>query len=69
MTAEQLLKACEQHKYLLLRTYTGRIQAINTKVAAYAKRRFYEPERELEWMSFLPCDFQTYISHKIPFQT
>lgn len=70
LTVKQLENACNIYPFLVLRLYNGKIMAINSKAAIIAKRRGnYKANDNTDFISFAPCDFQTYISHKAPFLT
>ena len=70
MTASQLLKACKNNSYILVRYTDGSLAAINTKVANLSStKRKYEATTITQFVAYSPCDFNTYISYKIPFIT
>lgn len=67
LKASQLLKACRQNSFLRLRSYSGQLIGINTRVAEIAIiRGSYHAENETEFVSYKPCSFQEYITYKIP---
>ena len=68
LTVKQLNNACKKHPYILARFASGYQMGINSKVAPIAQKRKKHNDNELtEFVSFLPCDINTYISHKHPF--
>jgi hypothetical protein len=68
LTFNQLYEACKIHSFLLLRFKSGHLMGINTKVADIArKKKRYPHNKKTEFIGFIPCDFQTYISKKNPF--
>jgi hypothetical protein len=68
LTVKQLNDACKKHPYILARFASGYQMGINSKVAPIAQKRKKHEDTELtEFVSFLPCDINTYISHKHPF--
>ena len=68
LTQQQLRNICNKHKYILLRTSEGKILAINTKISELSiKEHGFIPNRLTDFVSYKPCDFQTYISLKNPF--
>jgi hypothetical protein len=68
LTVAQLKKACENHSYILARFSSGNLMGINTKVANIAlKRKYYDESLCTNYIGYIPCDFQTYISHKHSF--
>jgi hypothetical protein len=68
LTVKQLNNACKKHPYILARFASGYQMGINSKVAPIAQKRKKHDDNELtEFVSFLPCDFNTYITHKHPF--
>ena len=68
LTVKQLNNACKKHLYILARFASGYQMGINSKVAPIAQKRKKHDDNHLtEFVSFLPCDINTYISHKHPF--
>lgn len=68
LTVKQLNNACKKHPYILARFASGYQMGINSKLAPIAQKRKKHNDNELtEFVSFLPCDINTYISHKHPF--
>ena len=68
LTVKQLNNACKKHPYILARFASGYQMGINSKVAPIAQKRKKHDDNELsEFVSFLPCDINTYITHKHPF--
>lgn len=67
MTCEDLYNACKKHDFLLLRTVGGGVIAVNTRCVEVAKRRTYSSNRTTVFISYRPCNFQTYITYKQPF--
>ena len=65
LTVGQLKNACKNHPYILARFRSGKLMGINTKVANIAlKRKEYDVNNFTNYIGFIPCDFQTYISYK-----
>lgn len=65
LTVGQLKNACKNHRYILVRFRSGNLMGINTKVANIAiKRKEYGDNDFTNYIGFIPCDFQTYISYK-----
>jgi len=68
LTVRQLNDACKKHHYILARFASGYQMGINSKVAIMAqKRKKYDANELTEFVSFFPCDINTYINHKHPF--
>lgn len=68
MTVKQLKNACDKNKYLLLRYSDGSIIGVNTGVAPLAlRRRPCNDDMKTCCIGFTPCDFHTYLTHKVPF--
>lgn len=70
MTRQQVFKAATNHKYLLLRLYSGEKLGINCKVLSCKlnqQRINQEPDKETPFTGFIPCNFDQYISYKIPY--
>lgn len=68
MTAEMLDKACQKNDYLILRHIEGAKVGINCRGAEIAKRmNGFKGTWLTLYVSFKPCTFQEYISHKIGF--
>jgi hypothetical protein len=65
ITVSNLRKACSTYDYILARNIYGHLLGINTKVAKIAsKRKKYHGNQKTKFICYIPCDFQTYISHK-----
>lgn len=65
LTVGQLKNACKNYPYILARFRSGNLMGINTKVANIAlKRKEYNDNNFTDYIGFIPCDFQTYISYK-----
>jgi hypothetical protein len=68
LTVKQLNNACKKHRYILARFASGYQMGINCKVAPIAQKRKKHNDNQLtQFVSFLPCDINTYITHKHPF--
>jgi len=68
LTVGQLDEALKQNKYLLCRFPTGQKVGINCGVARIARRkRRYKENQPTQFVGFVPCNFQEYITYKIPF--
>jgi hypothetical protein len=68
LTVNQLNNACKKHPYILVLFASGYQMGINSKVAPIAqKRKKYNDNDLTAFVSFLPCDINTYITHKHPF--
>ena len=68
MTVKSLKEACKKHPYILLRFASGYQMGINSKIAHIAlKLNGYDDNQLTDFVSFLPCSFYDYISHKAPF--
>jgi len=69
MTVAQLGKACENHKYLLLRFASGYLMGINCRIKPICIRRNgkHPDNMETDYIGFIPCDLNEYITHKHPF--
>ena len=68
LTVSDLFKVCNENKYFILRDKYGDKYAINGKAALIGyKRKNRNPKAKTIFISFEPCDFNTYISLKEPF--
>jgi hypothetical protein len=68
LTVRQLNNACKKHPYILARFASGHQMGINSKIAAIAhKIKKYSDNELTQFVSFLPCDLNAYITHKHPF--
>lgn len=68
LTVRQLNNALKKYPYILARFASGYQMGINSKVAPIAQKRKKHDDNELtEFVSFTPCDINTYITHKHPF--
>lgn len=67
MTVKQLRIACEQNRFILARFNDNYQMGINCLMAPIALRRQkYRDNARTDYVSYTPCDFQTYISRKHP---
>ncbi len=66
MNRNQIRKACEKNKYLLLRLYSGYQMGINCKVIDFQIKKNHG-NQETDYISYRPCGFMEYISNKHPF--
>ena len=65
LTVKQLYKACLNNSYLLVRFPSGRQMGINTKIADLIfKKKNYKYNKKTDFVSYLPCSFNEYISKK-----
>jgi len=68
LTFYQLKKACDENDFILVRDYKNDLLGFNTKIAKIIlKHKSYKNSHKTRFISFIPCDFQTYINYKIPF--
>jgi len=68
MTVKNLNEACKKHPYILARLASGYQMGINSKITPIALRlNSYDEHQLTDFVSFLPCSFYDYISHKAPF--
>jgi hypothetical protein len=69
MTCRQLDKACENNRYILCRLLYGKQVGLNCKISKIIqKKNNYHPQGETKVISYSPCDFNTYLNHKIPYK-
>ena len=67
MTVKNLIKACKENKYILLRHELGFVLGVNCKAPFIDKRPIINENRETQYIGFIPCSFMEYISNKNPF--
>lgn len=68
MTSIMLYNACKKNDYLILRLTDNSRMAVNCKCVEIAKRRNrFLGTLKTVFVSFRPCTFQEYITHKTPF--
>jgi hypothetical protein len=68
LTVRQVKAACEKHQYLLLRHASGSQVAINSRISKVIEKKGYVKDHiKTIFVGYLPCDFQTYITKKVPF--
>lgn len=68
LTQLQIKKASEQYPYLILRLSNNDTMAINSKVIPLNKKKYgYKPNEKTNFIGYFPCNFQEYISNKVPF--
>ena len=67
ITPDQLRKICSEHKYIILRHYSGCKIAINCRVAFFKSCKWKKVRNGNIWVSWKPCDLHEYISYKIKY--
>lgn len=70
ITVKQLIKICNENKFIVVRYKNGDAGAINCKVATIPsrlKRAEANIDLETRFVSYYPCDLHEYISLKQPF--
>lgn len=68
MTVKELNNACKKHQYILARFASGYQMGINSKIVPICQKRKKHNDDDLtDFVSFLPCDLNSYITHKHPF--
>ena len=68
LTVERLYKACKANRFILARDRFGLITGFNCMIADMAMiKNNPDPKQETGFISYMPCDFMTYINYKIPF--
>jgi hypothetical protein len=68
LTVKDLIKICSQNKYVLLRERGGSLVGVNCKVSPIGFKKFKgNINIETNFVSYLPCSLNEYISNKIPF--
>jgi len=68
LTFYQLKKACDENKFILLRSVDGKLSGVNTKIAEIIlKHKKYKNSHKSKYIGFIPCNFQEYINYKISF--
>lgn len=65
MKSDQLIKIGKAHPYILLRHKDGQFIGVNTKIVNLARRRF-PLTTDTIWVSYIPCSFDEYLTHKTP---
>lgn len=66
LTIKQLKKICQNNKYILLRTDNMRLIGYNTALKDISIRKHKPKGTDFtSFVSWQPCDFQTYISYKV----
>lgn len=70
LTIAQLKKALSNNKYLIIRERSGKRYAVNCailKTKQMNRVKILHPNKATRVLSYMPCDFQEYITLKIPF--
>lgn len=71
MTIKQVIEACKKHRFVLVRTISGSLYGINCKIVDLKSSKESAEKQGLDaqtkYIGFIPCDFQEYISMKMPF--
>jgi hypothetical protein len=67
LTLGKLRKVCQEHKYLIVREKGGFTMAVNTGIANLRASKQLPDSAKSNYISYFPCDFQEYISNKVPF--
>jgi hypothetical protein len=66
MMVSQIQKACEENRFIVLRSRSGFTMGVNCRVKNL--KRFKDAiDLETDYISFYPVGFQEYISLKAPF--
>ena len=68
LTVSQLIKACSANKYILVRYSAGYVVGVNSTYAVKEQVRLnIDTKRVTNIVGFMPCNFNQYLSHKLPF--
>jgi hypothetical protein len=70
MKVKDIKNACDKYPFIILRESDVDSFAINTKLQELkSAKEQYEKNKNIEsrFISFTPCNFQEYISYKIPY--
>lgn len=69
MTAQQLYEACMNHRFLILRYRKDNyIVGVNCKIARLTVlSKFKSVKQQTKFISYYPCGFMEYITHKVKF--
>jgi len=66
LTANQLKKACEENKFILVRMKSGRIWGMNCKLGLMVPFLKLHGNYETPWIGFKPCSYNEYLTYKAP---
>lgn len=70
MKFKQIKKAVQENNYILLRSgASNKLIGFNCKVALHREKQVaYDPNARSMYVSYKPCSFMEYITHKVPFK-
>lgn len=69
LTVAELQNACKNNRYILVRQYNGELVGMNCGLADFifkVKPHLTDTSKTAA-ISYIPCDFMTYITYKTPF--
>lgn len=70
LTVKQVKNACAEYDYILFRNRYGDLAGYNTKFSKLSlRKRDYKDTDSTSFVSFIPCDLNTYINFKAPYYT
>lgn len=68
LTTKQVKKILESNKYVLMRKTDGELIGINCKLVTYDRMKIHFTKSKMNWrtryVSYKPCSFNEYLSHK-----
>lgn len=69
MSTKDLLNACRNHNYIVVRHICGQVFAFNCRATDLSYKKQGSPPMDIptNYLSFYPCDFNEYITKKLPF--
>jgi len=70
LTCSRLYEICQEHDYVLLRlAKNNALMGVNCRIARMPRfETFASDKHHTEFISYIPCTFQEYISYKHPFK-
>jgi hypothetical protein len=67
LTILQLKKAMKQYDFILLRYRDNSLCGVNCKMLKFLIKKPHSDNSFTNYISFIPCNFNQYITNKIPF--
>ena len=68
LTVKQYIEICKQNKYVLFRTFSGQLIGHNCRIWKLVLKGYVGPSSEqTRYVSYISCDFHTYLMYKVPF--
>jgi len=68
LTILQIKKAMSQYDFILFRHKNYSLCGVNSKLLKFLIKKHHSDSSSTNYISFIPCNFNEYITHKTPFK-